>query len=375
MTNTTKTKTKSDYQLLCKVSDGNSGWFSKDKKKLYLRVIPISPTPDIYNEEQFNGKKILIEMDDRFNFTDNPDELEKVREDKAKSYFDDKLIVTKFHIDTDNEGNDRPSPDDPFIINKPSEISSKDDFESVPVISSDIFEGSITDFENGLKFENIGFALNNWTQDLKEIPSRLIFDDNNSLIMFSGITDQTFDEDGYHFTFGEGVSERNISRNELERNSYLCNGVAFIPRGMEFTDMIEYESAFLKHFEQVTKNENLFYDHNDLINFHTSMLSQGMVVLAGLSGTGKSQLVNAYAKAMGIEDNFCFVPVRPSWTDDSDMLGFADMMHNCFRPGDSGLVDKLIEAEKNPDQMYIVLFDEMNLAKVEQYFSQFLSVL
>ncbi|EOS8040470.1 AAA family ATPase, partial [Enterococcus hirae] len=101
-----------------------------------------------------------------------------------------------------------------------------------------------------------------------------------------------------------------------------------------------------------------------------------LVILSGLSGTGKSKLVKAYAKALQLsKEQLNFISVRPFWQDDSDLLGYADTINSIYRAGDSGLIDTLIEAENNKDKLYLVCFDEMNLAKVEHYFSQFLSVL
>ncbi|TKH01458.1 ATPase [Peribacillus simplex] len=109
------------------------------------------------------------------------------------------------------------------------------------------------------------------------------------------------------------------------------------------------------------------------------MKTGNLVILAGMSGTGKSKIVNCYAEALGLEDrgNFKKIPVRPFWQDDSDLLGYLDVLNNIYRPGDSGLIDFLVDADKeeNKDKLYIVCFDEMNLARVEHYFSQFLSVL
>ncbi|MBJ7639482.1 ATPase [Weissella confusa] len=112
------------------------------------------------------------------------------------------------------------------------------------------------------------------------------------------------------------------------------------------------------------------------------MKTDGMVILSGLSGTGKSKLVTEYANALqissgdnGSRSQVRFVSVRPFWADDSDLLGYADTVNNIYRPGDSGLIDTLIDAQDNPDDLFIVVFDEMNLARVEHYFSQFLSVL
>jgi hypothetical protein len=126
----------------------------------------------------------------------------------------------------------------------------------------------------------------------------------------------------------------------------------------------------------------LHYDLKDLINFHTSIKCGNLVILSGLSGTGKSRIVDMYANAIGIQNSdadkrLLFIPVKPSWNDDSDLLGYVDLVHMVYRPSDSGFVDFLVKAQKeeNKNNIYMVCFDEMNLARVEHYFSQFLSLL
>lgn len=131
-------------------------------------------------------------------------------------------------------------------------------------------------------------------------------------------------------------------------------------------------------FEVVTSEQfNLNFSKEDLINFHTSVKTNLLTILTGISGTGKSKIVSAYAQALGISksNQFKVIPVRPFWQDDSDLLGYVDTMSNNYHPADSGLVDLLIEAENNQNSLYIILLDEMNLAKIEHYFSQFLSIL
>lgn len=142
----------------------------------------------------------------------------------------------------------------------------------------------------------------------------------------------------------------------------------------------EMPEKFIRSFKNTTEKGNLHYKLNDLINFHTAMECDGLVILSGLSGTGKSQLVRSYAKALGFSQKgnspqLCFIPVRPFWSDDSDLLGCPDMVNNVYRAGESGLVETLKRASENTDKIYIVVFDEMNLARVEHYFSQFLSIL
>ncbi|MEY9971844.1 energy-coupling factor transporter ATP-binding protein EcfA2 [Lysinibacillus sp. RC46] len=141
----------------------------------------------------------------------------------------------------------------------------------------------------------------------------------------------------------------------------------------------QIENKILDRFKMIAESQGLFYTDEDLYNFHTSMKTGNLVILAGMSGTGKSKIVNCYAEALGLQDkgNYKKIPVRPFWQDDSDLLGYLDVLNNIYRPGDSGLIDFLIKAnkEENKDQLHIVCFDEMNLARVEHYFSQFLSVL
>lgn len=134
------------------------------------------------------------------------------------------------------------------------------------------------------------------------------------------------------------------------------------------------DTTIIDLFKYNSQKAKLFYDIEDLINFHTAIKTGNLVILSGISGTGKSRIVDCYAKALGIE-NAVTIPVRPSWNDDSDLLGYVDLVHMVYRPSDTGFVKILIEAERNPNKIFLVCFDEMNLSRVEHYFSQFLSIL
>lgn len=140
-------------------------------------------------------------------------------------------------------------------------------------------------------------------------------------------------------------------------------------------DIIELETEFINVLCENANNLGLLYDKKDLINFHIAVKSSGLVILSGMSGTGKSKLINLYAKTLGLNDRFKMIPVSPAWTDDTDLLGYLDYKNMIYRPADTDLVNFLIEAQNNQDNIYIVCFDEMNLARVEHYFSQFISVL
>lgn len=136
------------------------------------------------------------------------------------------------------------------------------------------------------------------------------------------------------------------------------------------------EGDILARLKEAAENDGLLYAEKDLFHFHISMKSSRLVILAGKSGIGKSGLVRLYGRALGLpESQVRFLPVRPSWMDDGDVLGYVDMKNMVYRSADTGLAELLIDAAAHPEKQYIVCFDEMNLARVEHYFAQFISVL
>jgi len=92
--------------------------------------------------------------------------------------------------------------------------------------------------------------------------------------------------------------------------------------------------------------------------------------LAGVSGTGKSELPKLYARFGGME--FMPVPVLPNWDSPSDLFGFFDYLSGQFKP--TQLLQSLARCTRKDDErMLVVMLDEMNLARVELYFSELLS--
>lgn len=115
--------------------------------------------------------------------------------------------------------------------------------------------------------------------------------------------------------------------------------------------------------------------------FHTSLKCAEMsplTVLAGVSGTGKSELPRLYSHFGGL--NFLSVPVQPNWDSQEAMLGYFNSIDNCFDAQDvlkllAQTQRKETDANGLDDVMTLILLDEMNLANVELYFSDFLSKL
>ena len=145
---------------------------------------------------------------------------------------------------------------------------------------------------------------------------------------------------------------------------------------------LEEESA-LKNFQKHIHSSGFRFDDRVLDSFHTSLKVSGfspLTVLAGISGTGKSQLPRLYCEAMGI--HFLPLSVQPRWDSPQDLLGFYNYVENRYKatPLSRSLRQFENYGESNEggelkDQMLMVLLDEMNLARVEYYFSDFLSKL
>lgn len=136
------------------------------------------------------------------------------------------------------------------------------------------------------------------------------------------------------------------------------------------------EEDFLARLSEAAVRSGLLFEKEDLVNFHISLKASRLTVLAGMSGTGKSGLVRLYGRALGLpEERVRFLAVRPSWMDDGDILGYVDTKNNIYRSADTGLAETLIDAAAHPEKLYLICFDEMNLARAEHYFAQFISVL
>ena len=138
--------------------------------------------------------------------------------------------------------------------------------------------------------------------------------------------------------------------------------------------------------------ENLFYVDSkkylescqDNQKYLTAIRTKPFLLLAGISGTGKSRIVRELAfmtcpKELQDEDgttpgNYCMIEVKPNWHDSTELLGY----YSSFNGGGYRFTkfDRfVVKAWLNPDVPFFVCLDEMNLAPVEQYFAEFLSVL
>ncbi len=112
-------------------------------------------------------------------------------------------------------------------------------------------------------------------------------------------------------------------------------------------------------------------------HYYLSLKTRPFVILAGISGTGKTQLARLFAEALGAtaeNGQFTLIPVRPDWNDPSDLVGYKDLS-GVFKPGPLTLALKEASRPRHADKPYFIVLDEMNLARVEHYFSDVLSLM
>ena len=115
---------------------------------------------------------------------------------------------------------------------------------------------------------------------------------------------------------------------------------------------------------------HLYYDINLIRLFISAFASNKIIILEGISGTGKTSLV--YAFGTYIKNNATVASVQPSWHDSTEIFGYFNEFTKKFN--ETSILEKLYEA-KYRDEMFITLLDEMNMSRVEYYFAEMLSVL
>lgn len=143
-------------------------------------------------------------------------------------------------------------------------------------------------------------------------------------------------------------------------------------------------AKILDCFRNSTRLKDFVFSDEQIGLVHAALHSgQGkrFVLLAGLSGTGKTSMACGYARAYCEALNLPFtthyeqVSVWPDWTDPTGLLGFVNPLANPPTFHETEALRLLLAAADNPDKPYFLCLDEMNLARVEHYFAPFLSAM
>lgn len=169
-----------------------------------------------------------------------------------------------------------------------------------------------------------------------------------------------------------------LFQNPREYEARIQNIAApvFEPEALPGFSGVKDELAWLAQIEEGCLASGLSFPRRLLYAFHTSLKTADwspLTVLAGVSGTGKSALPDLYARFGGLL--FQSLPVQPNWDSPQSLFGFFNSVDNMFDA--SELLRAMVQMGQGPceDRMLLVLLDEMNLAHVELYFSDMLSLL
>ena len=115
---------------------------------------------------------------------------------------------------------------------------------------------------------------------------------------------------------------------------------------------------------------HLYYNEPLLRAFFGGLACSKLIILQGISGTGKTSL--AYAWGKFVKHNSCIASVQPSWRDKTELLGYFNEFTKKFN--ESNVLEELY-ISRFDDEIHTVILDEMNIARVEYYFAEMLSIL
>jgi energy-coupling factor transporter ATP-binding protein EcfA2 len=143
-------------------------------------------------------------------------------------------------------------------------------------------------------------------------------------------------------------------------------------QGHDYQDVLGGDYARLAPYIQARLwSKDILFSQGQLRDFLALMRTHDLVVLAGDSGSGKTSLVRAVAESIG--GRCTVIPVKPNWTGPEDLLGYYNPIERSYQA--TPFLLALQAAQREPDIVHFICLDEMNLARVEHYFADFLSLL
>lgn len=179
----------------------------------------------------------------------------------------------------------------------------------------------------------------------------------------------------------EEETEENKEEEKPEEEDAAIKGIRF-PKLVAIDE--QFEGYKIKKYENDTtlaqliddfrcfaaSQLHLYYDFTILRPFFGGLACGKLIILQGISGTGKTSLAYAWGKFMGMDA--CVSSVEPSWRDKSDFLGYFNEFTKKFN--ETKALGEIYAASFD-DDVHTIILDEMNLARVEYYFADLLSIL
>lgn len=165
-----------------------------------------------------------------------------------------------------------------------------------------------------------------------------------------------------------GLLDEDEIKSLLSENAENIPGETYLSYA---NDLDSKPQRLIQHIQAYLYRKGIRYPRHVLADFFALLQTGDLIILAGDSGSGKTQLVKSFADAIGGKS--AIIPVKPNWTGSEDLLGYYNPLEKRFLP--SIFTEALLDARKHPNTPYFICLDEMNLAHVEYYFADFLSQL
>ena len=206
--------------------------------------------------------------------------------------------------------------------------------------------------------------------------------------------------------YGQNIRANKLSvKNIVSRAGLSDNYIVEINKGVKLSELISQNSFGMAFWNGETKVKKKAEFSNLIINsaqgyylqYLTALRTKPFMLLAGISGTGKSRIVRKFAQATVTEElqkaygyigddfandrwtlhspaNFELIQVKPNWHNSMDVIGYLSNIpspHYVFTP----FIEFIVKAWQHPEVPFFLCLDEMNLAPVEEYFAEFLSAI
>ena len=165
--------------------------------------------------------------------------------------------------------------------------------------------------------------------------------------------------------------EKKAEKEGKNRFSRLSEIDAANARGKQIhTEELSLKQLCEKFRNYSASRLKLYYSEADIRKFISGLAVTHIMIMQGMSGTGKTSLAYAFGEFLG--NSSTIVPIQPMWKERTDLVGYYNEFTGKFN--ETTLLEKMYEANYGKG-IYITVLDEMNIARVEYYFAEFLSLL
>jgi hypothetical protein len=343
------------------------------KKNIFL---PYSKKPK--NQELSINDKLLIKIDsEQFKFILNKEEfpksknvcdyLKNIEDDEYKTFNENNLeffnlFSTKNFITVNNY----------LEIEKISRGCSFYNQLNLPQIKKELSSQldiikKFEDYEElSQNLENITHLIFDKTKELQQANADI--EDNKKLVAENKKLkneNKKLAKESIEFKALKDFHDQNLWINPL-KSAYeksISNSENFHQKTEQLTDKFFKKISNQLGFKQISED----FIHTYLLSLFTSLVNGRFLLLTGHIGTGKSSLIKDTGPLLGGDTTL--IPVRPGWIDSSDLLGFYDPIKDKFRATEFTTAIQ----QPNNDQINIILLDEMNIARIENYAADILS--